>query len=233
MLFPVEMIMTEKVMNSPAGYVCAFTFKETLPHISIMEADFSYTAQNDQTGKIYTYLPEFTSLTSLYIKNSTKKDLQLSMFDVMRLCPNLTKLNWVNDFKEPDVENDSLPTSKIEDLSIKSLEMSKKHADRIIDKITHLKQVCLILRPNRNGSPPQAYDFDLLRLWQDYFSNIEKRVCFILNDSSSSNFIDYWSFIDGTNGKNYISKPTHIIMLLAHSCENQISQEKIKLQKSI
>lgn len=225
------------VADIPQQYhECAFAFKNTLQQITILEAGASVTGNNGQAGHAYMFLPQFTALTSLCIKNPIRNGLkELSMFQVLHLCPHLTTLQWENDFQEPDFDESGclFNHSQLQDLTITSLgKMSKQHVGFIIEKITNLKRISLAFGPKRKGSlPQQTYDFDLLNLWQSYFSNIEEKVYFYLNDNSPPKRINYWSFIDSTNGNNYLAKPTHISIVLSHSSYRFTPLTKIRLQK--
>lgn len=138
------MVVGHSLDTTLAYHECALTFKETLRHIKLTVPVAPVLGNNGMIRPMYTFLPTFTALTSLYVKNLLDGGSgELSMFDIIHLCPNLVKLNWFNEFKEPDVDESKcqFDHKNLKSLDTVSFETTKQHVDRIGKNITGLKQL--------------------------------------------------------------------------------------------
>lgn len=212
-------------------YNCVSAHKQTIQHLKLIQPGHLITASDGRTEQIYKFLSDFTSLTSLHIKIFPVRGLeQLSMFHVMHLCPNLIKFDWMNDFKEPDIDenNCQFNHSRLKDLNISAREINVQHSESIVKKLTGLKRLDVTVGSPAYWISRKTYDLDQLHRWQSNFSRIEE-FYFILYDKINSSITDYWLLIDGINSSNP-STSIHITTVVTFQ-NARLREAKVKLHK--
>lgn len=138
-----------------AYYNCAFAHHQTLQHLELTRPSVFITTNSGKRGHMYTILSDFTSLTSLHIKNQAEHNAglqQLSMFHILRLCPNLFELIWENEFQEPEInENDyQLDHSNLKDLEIVLFELTEQHVDGMVKSVTKLERLGVSIKSRQS-----------------------------------------------------------------------------------
>lgn len=151
------------------------------------------------------------------------------MFHVLHLCPNLVKFNWINDFEEPDIDENNcrFDHSRLRYLNVSALGFNIRYSEFIAKKLTELMRLDFTVgrpvdRPSRD-----AFDIDQFHKWQSNFSGIEKFYCIVYNILRFS-ITNYWLFIDGINS-NGPSTSVHITTVVAP--QNTRRNNEVKLYK--
>lgn len=178
-------------------------------------------------GSIYTFLSEFTSLTSLHVRNQFGEGLpQLSLFHVLRLCPNLIKLNWESSYREPIIDESiySLDHCNLKELDIILRELTTEHIDCIAKNITDLARLSISINfKNYFQSTENIYLHPILQL---YLSRIDS-VDLVVRKDYIPTTIDLWLFLNGIIG-NIPPTSTHISMTVFRLI-NKPSRDQIQL----
>lgn len=138
------------LLNRDLHFLACYNFRKTIKRLDVFAGDYSI---NDRNNSTLYYLPHFTGLTYLNICNLMERDLTL--FDVLLCCENLSELVYTSSYPVPLRAKDQVGTTNNKYLKRLTLDLS-------LDATPYLDYVCSLHHLDSltlNIIPENVYDW--------------------------------------------------------------------------
>ncbi|CAO3611577.1 unnamed protein product [Mucor hiemalis] len=185
----------------------AIKFKETLEVMDLASLGCPVSVDEGRAEDVLTLLPAFSSLTELKVFNwdpkfEEEEASDMSMFSILRSCPNLIDFSSSNYFMEREDRDNDQPFdhSKLRRLDICVPQFTKQQITYLYSNITQLDE--LELRTCYSNSEETAAPAKWMKRigldnrFHNYLANINK-VEFTITDQFDATISEQFAFIDG------------------------------------